>query len=136
MSLWVSVGQWSVLDCRRSSFAAGTSNVLLIIPLMSTAHAFVKDTHRFVRTTNLHLHKVCRIVMTRWANGVGPIDIFPGRRASQNIVHLLALAGSLGRISLLAVVVVVAVHGADVGTGRTVKVEIGFLRSSCLWTNL
>jgi hypothetical protein len=101
---------------------------------MGTAHTFVKDTHRFVRTPNLHLHKVSRIVMTRWTNGVGAIHIFPRRGASQNIVHLFALTGCFGCVSLLSVVVV---HGANVGTSRTVKVETaGLLSTSQMGTNL
>lgn len=96
--------------------------MLFIIPLMGTTHAFVKDTHRFVRTANLHLHKVGRIVMTRWTNGVGAIHVFPGRRPTQNVVHLLALTGGLRGVPALTLV-----HGAGVGTGGTVKVKTGIL---------
>ena len=78
-------------------------SLLLIVPLVTAFAALVKDTHGFIGAANLHLHKVGLIVIALTTNGHGPIDIFPSRRPTQNVVDLFATHALLdGPIIILA----------------------------------
>jgi hypothetical protein len=43
------------------------------------------------------LHKVGLVVITGGTDGHGPIDVFPGRRAPENVVDDFAFGGGLDR---------------------------------------
>jgi hypothetical protein len=64
---------------------------------VTTLYTFVEDTHGFIRGSNLHLHKVGLVVITGGTDGHGPIDVFPGRRAPENVVDDFAFGGGLDR---------------------------------------
>jgi hypothetical protein len=68
---------------------------LLFIPLMCTLDAFVKDTHGFIGTPDLHLHKIGLVVMAGRTCRCGSIDIVPGGSSSQYIIDTFQVdAGS------------------------------------------
>lgn len=69
---------------------------LFVIPLVTTVHTFVKDTHGFIRRSQLDLQKVGRPVTTLGARGLSSIHMFPGGFAAQNVVYLFALCVANG----------------------------------------
>lgn len=50
---------------------------LFIIPLMLTFDTFIKNTHGFIGTSNLNLHKKGFVIIARRTYGHGSIHIFP-----------------------------------------------------------
>jgi hypothetical protein len=85
---------------------------------MTAFDAFVKDRHGLIGRSNLYLHKIGLIVSATRAVLFRPIDIFPGSRASQNIVHHFSCGkGPLGDHG---------VNGTWVWAGRTKEIHGGF----------
>ena len=67
---------------------------LLIIPLMATLDTLIKNTHRLIGTPNLHLHKIRLAKTTRGAYRHGPIDIFPCRCSSEDVIDFFTIGGN------------------------------------------
>jgi hypothetical protein len=72
----------------RQHYLQYSNFTLSIIPLMTTLDTFVKHTHGFIGTSNLHLHKVCIIMIARGTYGPRSIDVFPRSGSAQDIIHL------------------------------------------------
>jgi hypothetical protein len=62
----------------------------LVIPLMTAFAALVKNTHGFIGRSNLHLQKICLLVIAVGTCCHGSIDMFPGRGTAQYIIDLFA----------------------------------------------
>ena len=58
---------------------------------MRALDTLVKYTHGLIGAADLHLHKVRFVMMARGTSRHGPIHVFPGRGAPQNIIDNLAL---------------------------------------------
>lgn len=60
---------------------------------MRTPNTLVKNTHRLIRTPNLHLHKIRLTETTRGTYRHGPIDILPSVCSAQYAIDLLSIGG-------------------------------------------
>jgi len=75
------------------------SSPLLVIPLVTALDTLVKDTHRLIGTSNLHLHKVSFVITTRRTNSRGFIHILPSCCSTQNIIDFFTVWSScIGKI--------------------------------------
>jgi hypothetical protein len=78
-------------ECTFHQISSPRESNLFVIPLIVAFCTFVKDTHGFIGTADLHLQKVRLVVVARRTYRHGAIHVGPGGGASQNIIHLLAL---------------------------------------------
>ncbi len=65
---------------------------LFVAPLVATFTTLVKDRHRLVSTSYLHLQEIglCVATFKIGTNSHGPINIFPRCSSAQDIVYLFA----------------------------------------------
>jgi hypothetical protein len=108
--------RWAI-RARHTHFS---SRCLLVIPLMTAGCALVKDTHGLICRSNLHLQKVSLVMIALWADCLGPVDIFPRCRSSQDIVHLLALLVIGNRLDCDTLIAHFG-NGTGIGTGGAIK---------------
>jgi len=78
---------------------------------MTTLDTLIKNRHGFVCGSDLYLHKEGFVVVAEGTYRHGPVDVFPCRGSSQNIVHHLS-----GGVSLFGDH---GVDGAGIRAGRT-----------------